>query len=251
MSNSHLNYSDSLKAWEGLNEAFIQQDENLNFLYKNKALYAYDLVVEIDNPIFPDDFDFGRHFNYSINKWVSLVANYIDKERLGKLRNEVRTFEKSKSKQYSIPYSFDNRHRHGKNCLLHMICSKRANGESVISVFIRSSEVTKRLACDLLLFSRVGDFIYGDKPYKLVIHFSQIFNDDTVLLMYHAHKDVFKVLKKSNNPERVKILRGRLEELLAIDNVANVKYKVHRRALKVLKPGLVEYPTTLSRNCLL
>lgn len=250
MSN-YLHYSDSLKAWEKLNEAFIRQDGNLNFLYKSKALYLYDLVVEIDKPTFSDDFDFGRHFNYSINKWVSLVANYIDKMALSELRGEVRKFEKSKSKQYSVPYSFDNNHKHGKNCLLHMVCSKRANGDSVISVFMRSSEVTKRLACDLLLFNRIGDFIYGDRPYKLVIHFNQIFNDDTVLLMYHAHKDVFKVLKKSYNTSRVKILGDRLRELLAIKDIAQVKYKVHRRALKVLKPELVKYPTTLSRNCLL
>lgn len=247
---NYLKFSDSLKAWEKLNEIFIRQDENLNFLYKGKALYLYDLVVEVENPVFPGDFDFGRHFNYTISKWANLIKNYIDKKELEEVRKEVQQKEKKK-KPYSVSFSFSNNHKHGKSCLLSMVCSKRVDGESVITLFLRSSEVTKRLACDLLLFNRIGDFIYGGNKYKVVVYFNQIFNDDTVLLMYHVHKDVFKVLKKSTNNERVNILSYRLKQLLSIENISSVKYKVHRRALKVLKPDLVKYPTTLARECVL
>lgn len=242
-------FTNSLKAWEKLNEAFIRNDGGLHAECKSKALYVYDLVIGIEKPDI-GEFDFGKHFNYTISKWRSLVSNYIDYDKLDSVKKEVLAIHNKGGKIYNIALQFDNKHGHGKNCLLSMVFSNRVNGDDkpVISVFLRASEVTKRLICDLLLFQRIGEYVYGNNDFKLVIHFNQIFNDDTVLLMYHAHKDVNKVLRKCNDESRKKELSTRLNHMLTCDP-KTVKYKVHLRALKVLRPEIYKYPVTLATKC--
>lgn len=241
---------DSMKAWEGLNEAFLKADSRFHFLFGHGALYAYDLVIGIRNPKVDPDFDFGRHFNYTSSKWRSLVSNYIDKEELELIRDEVTTEEskRSSSKVYNLALQFTNKHGHGKNCLLSMVFSHRLGDiKPTISVFLRASEVTKRLICDLLLFQRIGEYVYEDIPFQLVIHFNQIFNDDIVLLMYDVHRPITPILNEFKS-DRSNLLRGKLE-VLKKANPEDIKYKVHRRAAKVLHPDLYKYPKTLAKNC--
>lgn len=243
-------YPDSLTAWEAINEAFIKaDDENLGFVYKGKALYTYDLVIGISNPKLPNDFDFGRHFNYTISKWKSLVGNYLDREELESIAKEITEEENNNSRSYNLALQFDNKHGHGKNCLLSMVFSRRYGVKNPnICVFLRASEITKRLVCDLLLFQRIGEYVYSNTKFTLTIHINQTFNDDTVLLMYHAHKDISRILSTSTNKSRRAILIDRLEYLLSCE-VGEIKYKVHKRALKVLRPELFTYPKTLVRDC--
>lgn len=240
----------SLKAWEELNELFLKPQSDYHFRFGHNALYIYDLVLGIRNPKLPEDFDFGRHFNYTINKWKTLVSNYIDKEALAKVKEEVKAAEAKKNKVYNISMNFTNTHGHGKSCLLAMVFSHRlGETKATISIQLRASEVTKRLVCDLLLFQRIGEYVYGEGNFQIVIYFNQIFQDDTVLLMYHAHKDVRKILKGTTG-ERTKNLLELLDKLES-KNPEEVKYKVHRRAAKVLHPELYKYPKTLVKNCTL
>lgn len=235
-------YSDSLSFWEKLNEAFLTADENLDFVCKGKATYLYDHVVGIKKPKLDPRFDFGRHFNYTISKWRSLVANYISREELDILAKEIRGEENKKSRSYALALQFQNNHGHGKNCLLSMVFSRRPGKDKPnICVFLRASEITKRLICDLLLFQRIGEYVYKDTQFTLTIHFNQMFNDDTVLLMYHAHKSI---LDMDIKPE----LEDRLKYLLNCDP-NEIKYKVHKRALKVLRPEIFKYPVTLAKDC--
>lgn len=243
-----LTYTDSMVAWEKLNEAFIRNDVGLISTYRGRALYSYNVTILIFRPEVDPKFDFGRHFNYTIAKWKSLVRNYVNYGELYSLKEEILK-EEGKKSMYNIAYQFSNSHKHGKNCLLSMVFSRRdSKGTPYISVFLRASEVTKRLICDLLLFQRIGEYIYGDNLFSLVIHFNQMFNDDTVLLMYNAHKDVHKILKKSEDKDRKKILKERLDYLLTCDP-EDIKYKVHKRAFKVLRPELYKYPKTLAKDC--
>lgn len=235
-------YSDSLSFWEKINEAFLIADENLNFVCKGRATYLYDYVVGIKKPKLDSKFDFGRHFNYTISKWKSLVANYISREELNNLAIEIQAEENKNSRGYALALQFQNNHGHGKNCLLSMVFSRRpGKTKPNICVFLRASEITKRLICDLLLFQRIGEYVYKDIDFTLTIHFNQMFNDDTVLLMYHAHKDILNFGIKSE-------LRDRLKYLLKC-NPDEIKYKVHKRALKVLRPEIFKYPVTLAKDC--
>ena len=63
-------YETSLKAWEGLNEDFILNKKWLHTFERGGALYSYDLVIGIDNPIIDPDIDLGRLFNYTRAKWT-------------------------------------------------------------------------------------------------------------------------------------------------------------------------------------
>ena len=241
---------DSMKAWEGLNEAFLKADSRFHFMFGHGALYAYDLVIGIRKPQVDPNFDFGRHFNYTSSKWRSLVANYIDKEELELIRDEITTEEtkRSSSKVYNLALQFTNKHGHGKNCLLSMVfCRRLGDSKPTVCVFLRASEVTKRLICDLLLFQRIGEYVYGNTAFQLVIHFNQIFNDDTVLLMYDVHKSITKILEDSRG-ERTRSLLKRLVEM-KMKNPEDIKYKVHRRAAKVLHPEQYKYPKTLAKDC--
>lgn len=240
----------SLVAWEQLNELFLKPTGGFPFKFGHNALYMYDLVLGIRDPKIPDNFDFGRHFNYTINKWKSLVNNYLDKEALAHTKEEVLKAEAKKNKVYNISLNFTNVHGHGKSCLLAMVFSHRlGDSKATISVQLRASEVTKRLICDLLLFQRIGEYIYGEGKFQLVIYFNQIFQDDTVLLMYHAHRDVREILKETTGERKIKLLE--ILDKLENKNPEDIKYKVHRRAAKVLHPELYKYPKTLVKDCIL
>lgn len=264
MRNRTLWFTDSTQAWEKLNMAFLGWSSELPFIYAGHALYLYDLVIGIKNPVLDPNFDFGRHFNYTINKWKQLKANYLDLSELTELKSSIVKVNASK-KAYSIPFQFKNAHNNGKQCLLSIIFSRREGKlHPTITVFMRASEVTKRLACDLLLFQRIGEFVFEGGKFDLVIHFNQIFQDDSVLLMYLAHvKDPKAVLKtilldtkddyqyqcNGEREKRAQYLWDKLLYFLKVEDVEEVKYKVHRRALKVLRPDLIDYPKTIAKDC--
>ena len=244
--------ANSMDAWEQVNEAFLKREEEfLSFRNYHHALYAYDLVLGIRNPKVDPNFDFGRHFNYTKNKWKALLNNYLDYEELNQIKKEVQEAEQGKN-LYNLAMQFTNKHGHGKNCLLSMVFSRRFDTSPTIVVFLRASEITKRLICDLLFFQRIGEYVYGETKFQLVIHFNQLFNDDTVLLMYHVHKDAKVIIKSHPNWEtpRGKDLLSTLDKLLKV-NPEDVKYKVHRRVAKVLHPELYKYPKTLAKDCTL
>lgn len=149
-------------------------DENLNFVCKGRATYLYDYVVGIKKPKLDSKFDFGRHFNYTISKWKSLVANYISREELNNLAIEIQAEENKNSRGYALALQFQNNHGHGKNCLLSMVFSRRpGKTKPNICVFLRASEITKRLICDLLLFQRIGEYVYKDIDFTLTIHLTK------------------------------------------------------------------------------
>lgn len=50
-------FNDSLEAWEKINEAFIKGEKGWDIIIKNKALYLYDLVIEVANPRLPQNFE--------------------------------------------------------------------------------------------------------------------------------------------------------------------------------------------------
>lgn len=246
--NYRLEFKNSMKAWEGLNRLFLFNKEGFEVERIGKAQYINDLVIYINNPLVDPEFDFGRHFNYTISKWKSLVANYINKEELISLKAEVLSALKSK-KIFNIGYQFDNKHAHGKNCLLSMVVSNKAGMDNpMITVFMRASEVTKRLICDLLLIQRIGEYLLSGSNFHVCIHFNQIFNDDTVLLMYHAHENLLKLSDKFGIYDYN--WYDRLKYLLEV-NPEDIKYKVHKRALKVLRPELYRYPKTIAKDCVL
>ena len=242
-------FDNSTQAWEGLNEAFLRNDEWIEAKRSGSCLYSYDMTIGIRNPEVDPGFDFGRHFNYTSAKWKQLVGNYLNIVELKEVASQV-AVEEIKKNFYAIPLQFTNKHGHGKSCLLSMVFSRRPRMEKPnLCVFLRASEVTKRLICDFLFFQRIGEAVWGHSNFNITVHFNQIFNDDAVLLMYHAHKDVRKIMSANGIS-----LERRNQIITLLDKLESkepwtVNYKVHRRAVKVLRPDLCKYPKTLARDC--
>lgn len=246
MNNNITWFPDPLLAWEYFNEVFLSGEEGLPFVFQKNATYLYDVVFGIVDPRLPSNIDFGKLFNYSMAKWKLLVSNYLDKSVMDKTKKEVTDLHK-KGSIYNYSMSFTNNHEHGKKCLLSIVFSKRCKENNpTISVYLRASEITKRLIFDFLFVQRIGEYIYGNNNFKMVFHINQMFNDNTVLLMYNAHKNIKRILKNKNDIRSIKLLED-LNNFLERP-IDDIKYKIHRRVAKVLQ-SKIRKPMTLVKDC--
>lgn len=246
-------YKTFLEAWEKINQAFVlhNPEDNLeddDIRTVTQAVYLYNQVIHIENTDeYPETYNFGEAFNYTKNKWTRLIGNYIDRAALEQFKERINK-ETSSKKFFNIPYFFDNNHLNGKNCLMYMLATKRYGGGPPYLTFnMRASEVTKRLLLDFLLAKRIGDYLFENTKYKVTFSISQMFQDNTVLLMYHKHEDLTPYLKNRKDKRGIR-LYGQLNGLLK-GKESDFKYKVHKRVFKVLRPDLYKYPTLLAKDC--
>ena len=255
----NLTYPDLTKAWEGINELFLEMppqaiDDYNGFRVKNGGWYLYHLSFMVTNPVFDPEFDFGRHFNYTETKWRSLLGNYLHIEELDEYRRMISDTHYAKPSPYALSYIFTNTHKNGKGCLMQMVASRRVGSvQAYLTFYLRASEVTKRLAVDLLLAQRICEYIYKDtdiKPY-VVFEIVQAYADDTIILMYNAHKSIKAFFKHKNTPRKKELLE-RLDTLMKTP-AGTIRYKVHERAYIVIRSDLFSqfYPKTLAKDCTL
>lgn len=245
-----LQYDNYTQAWEKLNELLLFGDSQVSWpkVEVSKAIYYYEVNFKVLRPEVDPLFDFGSHFNYTISKWRNLVGNYICLEELKGLKQQIIQAGK---KPFNLAYQFTNKHGHGKACLISLGLTRRM-GEltNTITVNMRASEVTKRLICDFLLIQRIGEYLFNKESFETIFNINQMFNDDTVLLMYHSHKPILRKLKKrSEGNSRIIALYYRLSKMLDGKESDFKKYKVHFRAFKVLRPDLYTYPVVLAKDC--
>lgn len=249
-------FTDFMEAWEVINFMVIspsfRQRKKYQVVELSKAKYFYNVTFEVLNPKVDPEFNFGRHFNYTMAKWTGLVKNYIDLSELSLFKKEIL---ENKRKVFNLSYQFTNKHKHGKQCLISFTVTKKPSKDSKpqISVYMRASEVTKRLICDFLLIQRIGEYLFDSDQFTVVFNIVQMFNDETVLLMFHSYRDIRpflkdKIKKKGSEAKSEKAILDNLNEFEKKD-LSDVKYKVHKRALKVLRPDLVKYPKTLAKEC--
>lgn len=192
-------FSTSQEAWENLNEMFLLGDENLfsTGLLSPGMAVAYNVFIKIRRTYLNPDFDFGKLFNYHITKWNLLLNNYVDLNALDLLRSKVRYFVNNKRYSYSFTYHFENNHSSGKGCLIALTVSRKYTDDiPTLTLLLRSSEITKRLAFDMILVQRMAEYIFGNNECMLNIFASQMYANIETLIMYDAHKDIQKILKK-------------------------------------------------------
>lgn len=252
-------YPNLTKAWEGVNELFLTLpkqifDEYNGIRVSKGSTFLYHLTFMATNPVLDPNFDFGRKFNYTISKWKSLLGNYVHLDELQEFKTMLHEIHTAKPSAYSLTYIFTNSHKNGKGCLMQMVATRRIGSiQPYIHFYLRASEITKRLAVDFLLCQRLIEFIYEGldrKPY-VVFDILQAYADDTILLMYNAHKDVRKFLKRYKGQRKDELI----EKLDWIQSIppGTIKYKVHERAYIVIRDDLFKdfYPTTLAKDCTL
>lgn len=220
-------YKTSLEAWEGMNEVLLKDGLNKTMT---------DILINIEDPRMPLDLNLGRLFNYTYQKWSNLLRNYIVDEGLKEVK---RLWDSGKR---SISHNFANKHKGaGKACLSCFIVSKR-QGKPNISFTLRASEVTKRLLCDLVLFWRIGKYIFGDSNFTITLYINQAYSDGCTAFLYFNYKspDQFEV------PKAVVDKYNKFKE---IKEVTDITYKIYRRVYKVLRPDKYTYPETFVRDC--
>lgn len=255
-----LEFGSSQQAWEGINEYFLLEEEDVVKFGGTRSaglIVMYDMMVKIRKLWVDPQFDYGKMFNYRMQKWTSLVNNYVDMNYLDLVKAEVIAREKKKDKSYNVSYLFDNMHAHGKGCLLSItFCRRPSMDNPLVVVSIRSSEVVKRLNFDFLLVQRICEYVYGITiPVTAQFYFPNAYTSATTSAMYHKHKSLHKLFHKVIKAGEMKIFQARvledLEKYSTMDQ-AKINYKVNLRVARALQteniPPLLAKDLTLVRK---
>lgn len=252
-------YKTPLDAYDGLITKFLKRDpvlfEDSNGAELTNDLYTSDLTLYIEDPHFEDDFDFGYYFNYSATKWTSLLNNYIDLDKLDKMKNHIRELEKdtTKNRNYNIGLHFADVHSNGKGCILSGVLSRHYYIEKPsFTISLRSSEIVTRLPFDLLFFTRLGEYIFGHEKFTIKIEIKQAFADDNVILMYNNRTPLKEIYQDCEDQDRATHMLKKLKELMVIPEEDYTNYQAHLRTFKVLRTDL--YPdrkSMLASQCII
>lgn len=230
-----INCNSSQSAWETILEWFIFNEDDVlkNGIRHGNAMTAYDTIINIKEPYVDPNFDFNRFFNYKKHKWGSLVNNYIDLMKLQIVKQEI--LKKSESGYYNISFQFDNTHDSGKGCLLSCSFINRPKSDRpLIIVFIRASEIVKRLIFDLLLLQRIGEYIYDGKHFSLRIICPHMFASAETLAIYDSYKPLTELGNGNTNGLFHSAVIRKLNEFKSL-KLEDIKYKIHRRAAIVIQ----------------
>lgn len=233
-----LHYKTSQEAWHGLNESFIDEFRShppLKYQLSGSEITLNDVLIKIDKPYINPEFDFGNLCDYKMQKWVSLVKNYLSKDELLILKKKIETRESKKQNKYTESLLFSNSHKNGKGCLLSITFNKRKE-ERILSCVIRSSEITKRLLLDLLLIQKIGNYIYGTKtPFKIHIICYNMYQIAEFATTYDLIKPIESFI--SEFPKEAKYTEkvlSRLSYFKTVD-INTVKFKVYKRSIRTLQ----------------
>lgn len=235
-------FANSQECWEGLNEYFFNKEREI--LKEGGSRYGsqliqYNVFAEIRKAWVDPLFDYGNTFGYRMQKWTGLVNNYVNLNYLDLLKSEITVREGKPYPQYNLAMQFDNSHAHGKNCLLSVTFSRRADqAVPIISFTLRSSEITKRLLLDLLLVQRMGEYIYGDESdFKINMYVVNMYQNAEAFTMYDIHKkleDIVKVDKKLGMSKwQARIME--VHEKFSTVDPDEIKYKVFKRSVNQLQ----------------
>ena len=258
-----LEYANSQEAWEGINEYFLNSQEEI--LKRGGGRYgpqlvSYDMFIKIRKTWVDPNFDFGNIFGYKRQKWTSLVNNYVNLNYLDILKSEVLEKIKKKNQSYNLSMQFDNSHGSGKNCLLSLTISKRVGLDHPIFIFnLRSSEITKRLLWDLLLVQRIAEYIYGKKEHiSIQLFCGNMYQNTESFIMYNNHKPLKDIIiplgyKGTTNEPVLDSWQERaitiLEEFQKTD-IKKITYKVHLRSARQLQKCKDGHPISGNRPLL-
>ena len=240
---NHFHFKNLLQTWEGLNEHMFSKElqianENMGGKRGPHMVY-YRNLIDIDSCSLDPEFDFGTILGYRMQKWTSLVNNYVDLNKLDILKGNVSTRINRKTSNFNESMTFDNFHGSGKGCLLNLTCSRRYESKKdIVSFVLRSSEITRRLLFDLLLVQRMVEYIYGDRAKEVSIEMScgHMYQNAEAFSLYHNHKNLRKLSKKLNidNSDWSKRCME-VFKFMETTHPDKIKFRAHKRSAEALQ----------------
>lgn len=240
-----FNCPDSQKAWEDINEFMFIHEDKLKKAGAGRdgnVSIAYDVFMFIEKAWVDPSFDFGMMFGHRIQKWTHLVKNYVDMNYLNIVREDIQTRESKKQKVYQVTKHFSNSFDNGKDCLISLTFSRRLGNKLPVLIFhIRASEITKRLLWDFLLVQRMGEYVYGNNEFSIILYCPMAYLNAEAFTMYHNHVSIKKLLKSHYGKDYKNCLQPFQQRVLGILNKflrcdpMSISYKSHRRAVKQLQ----------------
>lgn len=252
-------FDDAETAWAEINRMFIRQDPELfgegQGAVITDSVFTYGLSFLIEKAHFNPDFDFGKIMGYSIGKWTSLLNNYVDLDALDRLKLLVREFEKNKAvnRNYHLGFNFADAHGNGKGCLVSGMFSRMIYIEKPrLTIIMRASDVVTRLAWDLLLACRLGEYVYGHSDFTIEVFMRSAFANDISLMLYNGYEDIEKVISEIENEERRKRLKKVLKRVRKASSEGNdPKYQAYMRVYKIFNPEAYDKPpkSLFAKDC--
>lgn len=244
-----LSFNTSQEAWAGINEYLFTRERKLskkNQGYGGSVIEAYNCLLYIRKAWIDPEFDFNYLFGYKIQKWRSLVNNYLDRNYLDLVAHDIRNRESKKQSNYNVTIHFSNSHAGGKDCLISCTFQRRRDSDIPILLFnLRASEVTKRFLWDLLLLQRMGEYVYGiDQPFSIYVFCGYMYINPEAFTTYHKHRNLKTLLEDRGEdvlqPGQNKIL-NLLQKFKTIPELS-LAYKSHRRYVRQLQETSAKTP---------
>lgn len=244
---NQFEYATSQEAWESLNEYFLNNEKKI--VRKGGVRYGPQLImnrvfVYIRKSWVDPNFDFGNIFGYRKQKWSGLINNYVNMNYLDLLKSQVEVRMKKKSAHYNLSMPFTDSHGSGKNCLLSLTVTKRANLDHPIMTFnLRSSEITKRLLFDFLLIQRIAEYIFGEKQHiSIQLFCDNMYQNTESFTMYDSYKPILPLIKIDG--EQTEWQKRTVEVLHKFKTCdpETITFKVHRRSVNQLQRGEDGHP---------
>lgn len=231
-----LEFDTLQEGWQGINEYLFRENQEISDrqggLY-GPEMISFDNYVVMKRAWVDPDFDFGLKLGYNIKKWSSLVNNYVDLRYLDMMKAEINRREGKKARSYNHTYHFDNSHGSGKDCLVALTFTKRAQYKIPIVIFsIRTSEVTKRLLWDFLLVQRIIEYIYGNNDAEVHFHAPSFYITAESFVMYNNIKKIKKIVNPKGDLSKFQTKVFKIfKEYMNHPNPEEVIYRVHRRSI--------------------
>lgn len=224
-------------AWAGLNKYLANElhdiEEFGGGIYSSEIV-MYNSVIKVDKAWVSPNFDFGHILGYTTRKWSKLVSNYVDRNYLDLVKQDVLAKERKKSKNYTHAFHFSNKHTSGKDCLISLTFTRSFSNDSPTVIYhTRAMECTKRVIFDFLLIQKIVEYVYGNKtPVDVVMYIPYMFISVEGFLLYTNYENIETAITNHDKPNKFqKRILDTYEKFMKID-ISKIKYRVHARSAK-------------------
>jgi len=227
-------------------EAFYGVNRSLLFTESSSSIIHRFFLEFETSPLLDEEVDYTKLVNYTASKWSSLVSNYLDFSDLDKFEQLVS--QRIGTKRWSIGFKFSHNTVRREACLMTATAVNNGTGNYLV-VDVRTSEVYKRLALDLLLFKRIGDRVYKDTPYiiKVYIRHAWLSKDwASMLLVNRSWRKSCSIANPGTFAEKV------LEQYRTFKSTEweQLSYNSHKRPCRVIQ-GDIHTKRLISSDCII